>query len=335
MGNLLIKDWRYRIGIEKEVYLKVREYVETLETKQKNVYNEVINWYINRVNLDNIIDKFKKENKINLKLLDKLDDKIIKIPLELVKYYENKINCLTGSEEEKSYLRGFMYSKTDDYYKLDNLEIIEIIYGKEIDEIKEYIEKYDINKVNECLMRYGNREIPYKVSETFRKIKSNKDIIKRFGKCKIKDIQMEIADELGFGEWDICKNKYIVNINENSLYRKEFEYGIYTNVYPGIANKFYGKRKIDFGKVEKIEGWSKYCLWNIDKKEYGKYRKNKDILELEILINNKENTKEKLKRIGNKRYNEEENTRNILIASQYLGHKELSIIGGIMYEKKK
>jgi hypothetical protein len=288
--DLKIWDWRYKIGISKNVYNVVNEYVDILGFEDKIKYKYLMSFFSDIVSLDVILDlissnDFKTVDKSDFYSIYELKLKILHIPDLLKNYYIKKCDDVIN---EKPNFKDFIEELYNTACNKSPAEInLKKFYKKLYENDFERVMKI-INDIKKPNYKKTTKSIdPENIYEFLNKIltdvTNNKDTIERFGKFdyEIDDFEIQIKEGIGFAEW---WNKELINgerdililyKNVDSLNVDDFIHTIYHEVYPGHGH-FYnllrkkGFKNFDYGDFELIEGWATYAEWKAVDSNYAK-----------------------------------------------------------------
>ena len=187
--------------------------------------------------------------------------------------------------------------------------------------------------------------IPTFVQTELNDITHCESIHKNSGKPCLKNYDIEIQNSQGYAEWwdrsllNGQRDKLVIKINQDSMYKNDLIYTLYHEVYPGHGH-FYNRLAhnpvcgFDHGAISLIEGWATYCEWNTLPSAYISSIKNNALLLLkESFSHTGDDRADKiynLKRaLG---YSAEESLRTVLYTSQYIGYLEDYYLGALWIE---
>lgn len=285
MKLLPYADWKKKIAFDNIIYKDTKRYSLRLNSYERNIMDEQINYYRTNFSLLQVMHKFRllktrEEIEIFIKSVLKRQDNLLYIPNCLKSYFSKKIK--SEYSEYQAFFEILLNKALEKKAINNTIPMIKSILGEYYKPVLKKVNKYskmdDIPVFKKVLPpeSYENRARAY-IGEL-----SNDMVLSSiYGRSTIrKSVPISIVDDNGYGEW-ISKNvshnlnRFFLYSNHNKLTDVQLEHMIYFNVYPGYGY-FYNSvvdetRKLlfDNGATYLINGWAMYAMCFSKNTAYG------------------------------------------------------------------
>lgn len=356
MSTIKIWDWKFKIGLIRDIYIDVNKNIENFSLEEKKIYNKIIDYHTNKISLDVILDIL-IENKFNswkdtmMNDISLIKPNLIGINSKLYEFFKAKMNIAIKNNPSLDYEINELFSAAcnNNNNSYDNVEeIFRCILGKYYDEvIKLLIDKYQF--VSEIKEKIQYNDIKKHVNSYIKKLSDDIKIRKMYGANIINEYDIKLVNEVGFAEWwdkDLTNNDkdlLVLFQNNDSMNKDDFEYTIYHEVYPGhgyfynyARNNRGAKSSFDHGAMTLVEGWATFCEWNVKKTDYSRTLKNRGKEFLEISLDKNKSLEEKINMLYansiKRGYSKDQAINTILYFSQYPTFLESYYLGALCIE---
>ena len=271
-------DWKYRVFFDDKIKEKLLEWMQSLSSDERTVYEEIKSFYCSFFSFgilwDLISEDTQNSDKYVLKAM-KNRELIIKTPKQLVRYYRNCIKNSIYDERLKANLSELLEKSVNaNEISSEYWSFIARIYGKSFDDMKvsfssDFFCNNHISLPRQKIIKGNCKEI---FEEIYSSITNDSSIQEKFGKPSILDFHTRIEEGNGYGEWWDCeisptgKNELVLYTNDNRVKSEDYRYTIIHETYPGHGHFYNFIRSendaMDHGAMGLIEGWATYCEWN-------------------------------------------------------------------------
>ncbi len=270
-----IDDWKKKLPFDNVTYKNVKRYALRLNSIERALMNEEIDFYRSHFSLEQVMEAFKslktpEEIENFIKVVLKREDNILFLPICLKQHYKNRI------KKEFSEFKGFFEILLNRALNASDRNPLHAMYkpllGNYYKPIMSKIKKF---ADRETMKTYSRKIRPdaYDVvaRETLSDVKSDMVLASMFGRSTmVGRLPMTILSDYGYGEWvskrvSFATDRFYLHDNKKSLTEAQITDQILRNVYPGKA-QFYGKILgdkpnicFDSGASIVIEGWADYA----------------------------------------------------------------------------
>lgn len=356
MNIINLWDWKFKIGIYRDVYMNVVRNLNYFSVEEKEIYEKIIDYHIDRISLDSILDilienKYDSWENTGINEINFIKPRLIPIDGILYELFQIKVEKALKNNPNLNYeinelFNAACHKKNNQYDTVE--EIFRVILGDYYDEIAkllpgnyQFIDKTKEKIEVENTIQYANKYIE--------DLGNNIEIKNTFGDNNIPGFDIELVDGIGFAEWwdkDLTsrdKDLLLLFKNNDAMNKDDFQYTIYHEVYPGHGHFYnYARnnketiKNFDHGAITLIEGWATFCEWNVKKTDYSNSLKNrgKEFLRVslakDISLDNKISTfyQNNIKR----GYSKEQALNTVLYFTQYPTFLESYYLGALCIE---
>jgi len=356
--DIMTWDWRYKIGLQPSLKQTIRDKINILPKKQKELYQDLIFYFNQYISLHSILEKLhspteKQWDQLNFPTISLTKGKLLWIPPLIQEPIERLMNeIIVVNPQFEDILRelfdhGVHAGKVPDYKQQ-----FSIIFGHYFPKVIDHANNLAPFSYQTPKQMIDEQDILPFAEKTLDEIIHNETINQAYGTFNIENYETTIKKNIGgFAEFwpreinDNNTDELVLIINENSLNYADLELTLYHEVYPGHGHFYEWARNkrsfpfFDHGANALIEGWATYVEWHTVNNEYARYLRANAKRNLELLKANtsKQSVNEKLETLYNdsRRSNTENQAKYSLIYfSQYPGFLESYYLGAYWLDYK-
>ena len=281
MRLLSYANWKQKLPFDNIIYKEVKRYSLRLNSYERAIMDEEINFYREHFSLLQVMKHFKllkttEDKETFIKAVLKRQDRILYIPDCLIPYFKNKIKTEYG--EYKAFFEIMLDKATNASFKNPLIYMLKTIFGDfykpVVKKIKKYSKQqaYPIKHKKLPVAGYENMARAY-----IHELQNDLVLTSIYGRSSIRrNVPISIVDDYGYGEWisknvSYATNRLFVYSNNNKLTDEQLKHMIYFNVYPGFGY-FYNtvlddpeNIAFDNGATFLINGWAMYAMYSSSK----------------------------------------------------------------------
>ncbi len=271
-------DWKQKIAFDNILYKEVKRFSLRLNTAERGIMDEQINFYRHNFSLLQVMNHFsklktKEQREDFVKFVLKKVDQLLYLPELLVPHFKSKIKSDFADYNE---FFAILLQKAKSQSKVNlALPIYKAILGGYFSKIRHKVKKLSRQKEQKIMQKSMKSEAIVNTARLqIAKLQDDRCLAEIYGRSMIrKTVPISVVNNYGYGEWKSGKvsfsnDRLFIYSNNNKLTDIQLEHAIYFNIYPGYAH-FYNmvvgektRNNFDNGATFLLNGWAMYSMCN-------------------------------------------------------------------------